>query len=260
MSQLRFQHYDLGQRQAGETVQVTLSGNRANVRLMDSANFSSYRNGRKHRYYGGLANRSPVSLQVPRAGRWHVAVDLMGLGGSVRSGIRVLPSPLPAIRQASLSSVPSLVQDAHPGIDVNESARRFDVFISHASEDKEHVVRPLALALRDHGLAVWYDEFELRIGSSLRRTIDRGIAGSRFGVVVLSPAFFGKGWTSYELDGLVTRSVTGEQVLLPIWHKVAKQEVMDYSPSLADKLARSTSLSTVEEIAAEIAQVIQGDI
>ena len=109
---------------------------------------------------------------------------------------------------------------------MEEDSREFDVFISHASEDKDDVVRPLAHALQDAGLQVWYDEFELRIGDSLRRKIDKGLASSRFGVIVLSKAFFGKGWTNYELDGLVTRAVTGEQVLLPIWHNISKKEVI----------------------------------
>jgi hypothetical protein len=60
------------------------------------------------------------------------------------------------------------------------------------------------------------------------------------------------------LDGLVTRAVSGEQVLLPIWHNITKKEVIQYSPSLADKLARSTATHTVEEIAAEIIEVIKG--
>ena len=99
------------------------------------------------------------------------------------------------------------------------------------------MVRPIAYALREFGLEVWFDEFELKIGDSLRREIDEGLARSRFGIVVLSRAFFDKGWPNYELDGLVTRTVTGEQVLLPIWHNVSKQDVMGYSPLLADKLA-----------------------
>ena len=99
------------------------------------------------------------------------------------------------------------------------------------------VVRPIAYALREFGLEVWFDEFELKIGDSLRREIDEGLARSRFGIVVLSRAFFDKGWPNYELDGLVTRTVTGEQVLLPIWHNVSKQDVMGYNPLLVDKLA-----------------------
>lgn len=134
--------------------------------------------------------------------------------------------------------------------------REFDVFISHASEDKDTVVRPLAQALRDDGLEVWYDEFELKIGDSLRRTIDSGIARSRFGIVVLSPPFFAKGWPQYELDGLVTMAVGGNQVLLPLWHGVSKDEVVRQSPSLADKVALRTSDYTIAEIAAEITSVV----
>jgi hypothetical protein len=134
--------------------------------------------------------------------------------------------------------------------------RKYDVFISHASEDKSSIVRDLANALVGEGLSVWYDEFELRIGDSLRRKIDLGLANSRVGLVVLSKSFMRKGWTNYELDGIVTRSVTGEQVMLPIWHEVTKSEVLAYSPSIADKVARSTATHTVEEIAKEIAEVL----
>ncbi|MCV5824275.1 toll/interleukin-1 receptor domain-containing protein, partial [Escherichia coli] len=81
----------------------------------------------------------------------------------------------------------------------------------------------------------------LRIGDSLRQKIDKGLANSRVGLVVLSPAFISKGWTNYELDGIITRAISGEQILLPIWHNITKQEVIDFSPSLADKVARSTA-------------------
>ncbi len=258
---MRFIHHDLGLRSRGEIVEVKLSGSAANVRLMDPSNFSSYRAGRQHSYYGGLATRSPVRLVVPHSGHWHVTVDLGGLGGSVRSSARILPGALPPLREAPLSSVPSLVhrRDDESSPSPEGDTRTYDVFIAHASEDKEAVARPLANALRDAGLAVWYDEFELRIGDSLRRKIDSGLANSRFGVVVLSQAFFEKGWLNYELDGLVTRGANGEQILLPIWHNISKAQVVEFSPSLADKVARNTATHTVEEIAAEIAAVIKGD-
>lgn len=257
---MKFIHHDLGYRRSGEVVEITLSGNAANVRLMDSSNFSNYRNGRRHRYYGGLAKRSPIHLKIPSSGHWHVAVDMQGLRGTVRSSARILPGPLPEIRETPLSSIPSLVHhDPPPGVDTQDSpSRKYDVFISHASEDKDSVVRPLAHALSDGGLEVWYDEFELKIGDSLRRKIDIGLANSRFGVVVLSRSFFGKGWPNYELDGLVTRAVSGEQILLPIWHEITKEELIEYSPTLADKVARSTTTHTIEEIATEIIEVIRG--
>jgi hypothetical protein len=104
---------------------------------------------------------------------------------------------------------------------------------------------------------VWYDEFELRIGDSLRRKIDTGIANAHFGIVVLSKPFFAKGWPAYELDGLVTMSVSGRQALLPLWHEISKDEVVSASPSLADKLALRTADYTIDEIATEIAAVVR---
>ena len=140
---------------------------------------------------------------------------------------------------------------------INNSEYTHDAFISHATENKDDVVRPLAQALIDQNLRVWYDEFELRIGDSLRRKIDKGLAQSRFGIVVLSHAFFQKNWPQYELDGLVTREMAGEQVILPLWHRITKEEIISHSPSLADKIARNTSNSTIAEIAQEVADVIQ---
>lgn len=252
---MSFLHSDLGQRKRGEIVEVTLTSG-ANVRLMDSSNFSNYKNGRRHRYTGGLARKSPVRLAIPNSGRWYVTVDTQGLKNGTKSSIRVLPNTLPEIKEAPLSSVPSLVQDNTPP-SLASGKQVHDVFISHASEDKEAIVRPLANALMNEGLNVWYDEFTLRIGDSLRQKIDQGLANSRVGLVVLSPSFISKGWTNYELDGIVTRTVSGEQILLPIWHDITKQQVVDFSPSLADKVARSTATHTVDEIAKEIAELLE---
>jgi hypothetical protein len=254
---VKFSYYDLGNCSGGEVIEVTLSGNAANVFLVDSSNFSSYKAGHRYTYFGGNAKKSPVRLQIPRSGLWYLVIDLGGYGGSVRHSMRILRGELQPLRDIPLSSVPSLVQSRYDDMAAPiKDDREFDVFISHASEDKDEVARPLATALQSGGLRVWYDEFELRIGDSLRRKIDKGLASSRFGIVVLSKSFFAKGWPNYELDGLVTRAVSGEQVILPIWHDITKQELIRYSPSLADKLARSTGTHTVEEIAAEIIKVI----
>lgn len=251
--------WDLKQLKKGERVKVTLTGNAANVRLMDSSNYINYKAGRSHRYTGGLVTKSPIILGVPSSGHYYLTVDMQGLKGSTNASVQVLPSALPAFQEVPLSSVPSLVQgrERSPFESHNESLREHDVFISHASEDKDDIVRPLAIALRNAGLSVWYDEFELKIGDSLRQKIDKGLSKSRFGIVVLSKSFIKKGWTNYELDGIITKVISGEQVLLPIWHNITKQEVVDFSPSIADKLARNTANFTVEEIANEIAELIQ---
>ena len=125
--------------------------------------------------------------------------------------------------------------------------KEWDVFVCHASEDKEDFVRPLARALADSGLRVWYDERTLKIGDGLRAAIDEGLARSRFGIVVLSSSFFEKRWPQQELDGLASKEVVGVKVILPIWHNISLEEVRRNSPLLAGRLAAKSSdgLATV---------------
>jgi hypothetical protein len=137
-----------------------------------------------------------------------------------------------AVQRSELAARPTTLVSAE---DI-EPPKQFDLFISHASEDKEEFARPLAEALQALGVEVWYDEFQLRVGDSLRRSIDKGLANSRFGVVVLSSAFFAKNWPQYELDGLVARE-------------------MKFSPTLADRVALNSSIQSIQEIAAKLADV-----
>ena len=116
------------------------------------------------------------------------------------------------------------------------------VFISHAHEDKAEVAKPIAEELSSKGVKVWYDEYELKIGDSLRKSIDQGLKGSDFGVVIFSPSFFKKNWTQYELDSLITlESLYSRKIILPVWHNLSKEDLLNYSPALADKVATSTS-------------------
>lgn len=137
-----------------------------------------------------------------------------------------------------------------------EPSINYDIFISHASEDKEELVRPLAVALEGMGVKVWYDEFTLKVGDSLRRSIDGGLSNSRFGTVILSSSFFAKNWPQYELDGMTAKEMNGRKMILPIWHKVTKNEVINFSPTLADKVALNSSIHSIEEIARQLADVV----
>jgi hypothetical protein len=69
---------------------------------------------------------------------------------------------------------------------------RWDYFISHASEDKRLVAAPLAHYLKSVGFSVWYDDFSLEVGDSILAGINGGLAASEYGIVILSPSFFGK--------------------------------------------------------------------
>jgi hypothetical protein len=145
-------------------------------------------------------------------------------------------------------------------VDDNEEVeKQYDIFISHASEDKDEFVRPFATLLKENGLRVWYDEFELKIGDKLRRKIDEGLSKSHYGVVVLSNFFFEKEWTQKELDGLFAIENDGNDVILPIWHKVTKNEVLKYSPTIAGILALNTSSFSIEEIVDKIVEKVKPD-
>jgi hypothetical protein len=138
----------------------------------------------------------------------------------------------------------------------NKEVKKYDFFISHASEDKESFVRPLAELLIKNGLNVWYDEFQLTIGDSLRKKIDEGLKFSKYGIVVLSRDFFRKNWPEYELNGLVAREMNGVRVILPIWHNVTRDEVLSFSPTLADKVALNTTAYSLVEIVNELKKLI----
>lgn len=133
-----------------------------------------------------------------------------------------------------------------------------DVFVSHASEDKDEVARPLADALARRGWTPWLDELELKLGDSLSRRIDAALARSRFGVVILSPAFFAKEWPQRELAGLAARELaTGAKVILPVWHNVDHEFIAQRSPLLADRLGVLTSLG-IDSVALKVAEVLGG--
>jgi hypothetical protein len=121
---------------------------------------------------------------------------------------------------------------------INENV--WDIFISHASEDKAQVARPLANKLAEVGLKVWLDEAELSLGDSLRNKIDEGLSRSQFGVVILSHSFFAKKWSKLELAGLFAKDIQNGKTILPVWHDIEYEEILTYSPLLADRLSIST--------------------
>ena len=140
--------------------------------------------------------------------------------------------------------------------ELRASDSTFDVFISHASEDKDIFVRPLFAELAKRQIRVWYDEAEVKIGNSLRRSIDAGLTKSRFGIVILSPHFFAKKWTQHELDGIIERDMESKQFLLPVWYKMTHEELLKISPPLADRLAIDSSKFSIAEIAEKLAKAI----
>ena len=141
--------------------------------------------------------------------------------------------------------------------ELEHNDREYDFFISHASEDKDDFVRLLADALVEAGCKVWYDETVLKPGDSLRRSIDRGLIDSRYGIVVISPNFIKKSWTEYELNGMVAKEMNGHKVIIPIWYNVTIDDVLHFSPTLADKIAIDASRLTLEDVVEQAMSVLQ---
>ena len=107
-------------------------------------------------------------------------------------------------------------------------------------------------------IKVWYDKQRIKWGDSMRARIDDGLKKSKFGIVVISPDYIAdeKYWTKAELDGLFQLESVNGKMLLPIWHNITKQQVMNYSPIIASKLAMTTASMTAEEIAKEMQSLL----
>lgn len=138
--------------------------------------------------------------------------------------------------------------------------KKWDVFISHSSEDKDTIVRELATRLDNLGVKVWYDEFSLKVGDSLTQKIDQGLVDSNYGIVIISKAFLNKKWTDYEYRSLLSKENNFKKVILPIWHNITQEEVKSFSLYLADKFALDTKKNNIEEIIRKLLEVIRPDI
>jgi hypothetical protein len=139
-----------------------------------------------------------------------------------------------------------------------QADEEYDVFISHAWEDKEDFADEFVMALEQLGIRVWYDTKKLQWGDSMRSKIDDGLRKSKFGIAILSPNYIaeGKYWTKEEFNGLFQlESINGKKIL-PIWHNLTKNQVMKFSPMIADKKAMTTANMTIEEIAQTLKKLL----
>jgi hypothetical protein len=118
-------------------------------------------------------------------------------------------------------------------------------------------VEPLAQALKEQGVSVWYDNFELGWGDTLRGSIDQGLKSSKYGIVVFSKSFLKKKkWTEHELDGLFAMEEVDKKVILPIWHDISREDMLAYSPALADRLAKRSDKDEIADIVQEIKNLL----
>ena len=132
------------------------------------------------------------------------------------------------------------VQYRGPEYAATQSARERPVaFICHDTRDKDAVARPIALGLMKRLCQVWFDEYSLNVGDSLRESIERGIKECNRSILIISKNFLGNsGWTKLEFNLIFTRELLEKKrLVLPIWHGVTAEEVYEYSPSLLNVVA-----------------------
>lgn len=142
----------------------------------------------------------------------------------------------------------SKLKELYPLLSV-ASEDAYDVFISHASEDKEPFVDNLVAELSQRGVKVWYDRQVLTWGRSIRQNIDYGLRQSKFAIIVLSEHYIQKFWTQKEFNALFNLGSQIGDFILPIWHNITPERAKEFSPMLSDSIALISSEHTVAEIA-----------
>lgn len=150
---------------------------------------------------------------------------------------------------------------------MESSQTDWDVFISYASENRQTVAEPIANFLDGVGLDVWYDQTALEVGDSLRNKLNEGLSRCRYGLVILSPDFFGKYHTEKELSALTQRETDEGKVILPVWYDLTVDDVREQSPALADRIAAkwdegfpSVMVKILRVVAPDILEQIEAQI
>jgi hypothetical protein len=130
-------------------------------------------------------------------------------------------------------------------------------FIAHDNRNKKDIAEPIALQLQKWMCTVWFDQYSLRVGDSLREGIEKGLKECHKCILILTPDFLNNnGWTRREYDSVFTRElVEKRKVILPVWYNVSVEDVYKYSPILADRVGAQWS-DGAEEVARKLLAAI----
>ena len=133
-----------------------------------------------------------------------------------------------------------------------------DVFLCHAWDDRKEPAKELHDLLEANGVSVWFSEKDVVLGSSLLREIDKGLANSRVGIVLVTPNFLRRvngGISEIELSALLARDL-----LVPIMHNVTHDELREVSPLLGSRSGLSTGEESMTDIAAKLSELVNTEV
>lgn len=130
-----------------------------------------------------------------------------------------------------------------------------DVFLCHAWDDRGGAAKELHDLLDSRGVSVWFSEKDVALGTSLLREIDKGLAKSRVGIVLVTPALLrrlrGEGIADKELSALLARDL-----LVPIVHNTTYEDLREVSPLLGSRSGLNTAEDTMENVATKLAELV----
>ena len=207
--------------------------------------------GSSYRSFGGYSHYSPPSPTYPVASSGGGRTSLGTSRGSAkprwsRAGSSVMYTPaevraLTPIRESveRRSSLPDLR----------------DVFLCHAWDDRKEAAKDLHDLLESNNVTVWFSEKDVPLGTSLLREIDKGLAKSRVGIVLVTPSLLkrlaAEGIADKELSALLARDL-----LVPVVHNTTYDALRDVSPLLGSRSGLNTAEEPMSDIAAKIAELL----
>jgi hypothetical protein len=131
-----------------------------------------------------------------------------------------------------------------------------DVFLCHAWDDRAGAAKELHDLLESRGVSVWFSEKDVALGTPLLREIDKGLAKSRVGIVLVTPALLrrlrGESIADKELSALLALNL-----LVPIVHETTYEALRDVSPLLASRTGLSTAEEPMADVAAKLAELVK---
>ena len=134
----------------------------------------------------------------------------------------------------------------------------YSVFVSHSSEDKIEYVEDLVNEIKNLGISVFYDQDVITWGDNLKEKIDFGLKNCQLAVIIISPSYFGREWTEYELKVLLERQDAEKtKLILPILYKTSKEELVKHYPSLTHVLFKYAKSQSKKSLALDLKKELE---
>lgn len=134
-----------------------------------------------------------------------------------------------------------------------EHPERRDLFLCHAWADRENAAKDLCNLLISHGATVWFSEYDVSLGKSLLQEIDRGLANSRIGIVLVTPALLEGLKSTSGIAGKELSALLATDRVIPVAHNTTFDALRDISPLLAARSGLTTGDTSMSDVAKKVA-------